>query len=138
MELIIYDIKGILPKTFIRWFQRRVKQELIRQLQPQKANFWNDYLNEQYDDFKIYPLKLSSDKLLRLGIDNIIFSYFQNQITFRIDNNILVPGLDRIKLVDICKLINYGNLSHEGYPLFSSVFTEMQSNFEQYVREYFL
>lgn len=138
MELVVYDQKHNLPKSFARWFLKRLKQELIRNMDVAKVKLWDDYLNSSYEEFKLYPVKLKADKIVQLGINNIVISVSPDHLTYRINSTVLVPGLDRIKVIDLCKIINYGTLSQEGYPLFTITFNQIQANFNQYIKEYIM
>lgn len=136
MELVIYDSEGVLSSHFSKWFLRIIKETLIQNIDKQKAKMWNEYLNSTTTFKSIYLKNIDAVSVLMIGINNIVLTRVQNKLIYHIDNNQYVPGLDRVKVIDICKLINYGTLSHPAYPLFTSVFTEMQQHFSEYVDVY--
>lgn len=136
MQLVLYDEANKLPKLFPQWLLRRIKTNLVHNMNTAKINLWNDVLNEQYKEFKLYPLSLKADRIIRLGIDHVIISSTDDTVIYHIDSNVFVPGLDRVKVSEICKLINYGTLSQEGFPLFTQTFNEVENNFTYYISEY--
>lgn len=136
MQLVLYDEANKLPKLFPQWLLRRIKTNLVHNMNIAKINLWNDVLNEQYKEFKLYPISLKADRIIRLGIDHVIISSTDDTVIYHIDSNVFVPGLDRVKVSEICKLINYGTLSQEGFPLFTQTFNEVENNFTYYISEY--
>jgi hypothetical protein len=47
-----------------------------------------------------------------------------------------MQGLDRVRIETLCRLINYGNSSVKGYPIFTDTFNQVALNIKLYVDEY--
>ena len=57
-------------------------------------------------------------------------------IIIEINPMIKVPYFDNIPLVDVCKLINYGNSELNPYPIFSQAFLETKKNLRNLYKIY--
>lgn len=136
MELIIKDSSKLLQGHFSTWLLDRIKESLIQNIDERKARNWDEYLNSENKFKSIYLKKLKAVDMLLIGINNIVLTTTQDKLVYHIDNNQYVPGLDRVKVLDMCKLINYGTLSHPAYPLFTTTFEEIKTHLEEYIDEY--
>ena len=81
------------------------------------ANYTN-YLSEKYGKF------VSAKLILILGIKSLIIGKTGNDYYIQINPNVFIPKLPA-KLIDICALINYGNLSISPYPIFDILFERL-------------
>lgn len=136
MQLNIIDKKNLLSDMFLVWIIRRLKEQMIAYIDENKLKSWDSYLNEQTSFKSIYLKKISAKDILLSGINNLIFNKSSSKISILIDPNQYLPGMDRIKIYDMCKMINYGTLSQKGYPLFTNIFKQVESTFGEYVDEY--
>jgi hypothetical protein len=136
VTLIIEYSNGVLDAHFARWLVNQVKQELVHQLNPSKLDKWDDYLNSG-ETFEVINVKrVSSREILLSGIRGIVYELSPYTLTIHIDRNQKVFGLNNVKLETVCKLINYGNTSISGYPLFSEVFSGVRDNIGTYIDRY--
>lgn len=136
MELFIQDKKELLTHNFNRWLLKRLKENLTIEINVDKLTLWDTYLND-CSQYKLrYNRKIYAKDILMLGISNLEYYMSSGTISFRINSSVFVPGLDRIKVCSVCRLINYGCLELQGYPIFTKVFKEVKSNFSKYVDEY--
>lgn len=99
----------------------------VRQLDP-----FDEYFNS--GDFK----KLSNDttvstrKVVLLSMTNLIHKRYETTTHIFINPNINYPGTD-MKLVDLCKIINFGNMSIDAYPIFTETFDHFSNNIKKYM-----
>mgnify|MGYP003296518528 CR=1 FL=1 len=136
MKLILSDEQNLLNEDFIEWIIFQLKLNFHAKLNPKKLEKWDEYLNTSDDIPRLYNIPLSSKKILTEGIDNLTYHTLPQKYVIQIDSNKLVFGLNLTKLESICKLINYGNSSMTGYPIFTELFSEIEENFSQYIDRY--
>lgn len=79
--------------------------------------------------------KLLVRDIIISGVRNIRPYYFPEYVEIKIDPNIKLPNQD-IYLADLCKLINYGNLSVKGCFIFSKQFLWYQKHIKQLREKY--
>jgi len=136
LRLTIQYKNGVLDVHFARWLVRQIKQELIQKVNPMKLQKWDDYLNSG-EAFEIINVnRVSSKDIVMNGIRNIVYELSPYTLTVCIDRNQKVFGFNNVKLETVCKLINYGNTSISGYPLFSEEFNEVSENIGTYIDRY--
>ena len=81
-----------------------------------------------------------------ISLKDLIISATQNLRIQKIDNlyyiidinpNVFVPNT-KIKLLDVCKLINYGNLTVKSYPIFTCAFNNIKNNYNAIYNSYLI
>ena len=75
---------------------------------------------------------ISSRKVIVLGMTNLIHKRYETTTHIFINPNINYPGTN-LRLVDLCKIINYGTLSIDAYPIFTETFDYIQRNIGKYI-----
>lgn len=108
------DIKSInLIKNIIR-------HNIVYNINDDSIQRWQEYINES---FKELGLKKSIDvnNVIAQSTKALIHRKFVNHTDFFINPLINVSG-SRIKLLDMCKLINYGNIEMPGTYLYTKAF----------------
>ena len=56
-------------------------------------------------------------EIIRLGLYYLIYYKTNNSYIIEIDNNSNIPN-STTKIISLCNLINYGNISLNAYPIF--------------------
>lgn len=79
---------------------------------------WEKYL------FQLYHKNISIDKILIQGVNNLEYKKIENNYEISINPNIICSEVPA-KLIDICALINYGNLEISPYPIFDIVMDKL-------------
>lgn len=95
-------------------------------------------------------INLDTSKLLFgtkfVSIKSLIISATQNLRIQKVNNsyyvidinpNVVVPNT-KLKLLDVCKLINYGNLLCKGYPIFTCAFNNIKNNYNAIYNSYLI
>lgn len=136
MRLQLQDEKSILSKAFIEWLIIEIQSELNLRVKKSKLKNWDNYLNNYFQLKNFTKNTYSTEYIIQLGIKNIIYKYDAKLIEIYINEHIYIPGLDRVKLNSICKLVNYGNQELAGYPIFSEVFNYIADNISDYVNDF--
>ena len=133
MKIKIHDPDHVIDSKFIRWLISQIKIKVAVQLKPDKLKRWDSYLNSVSAFTSIYKKKLLARDIILAGSVNLIFTEAEDAYEIFINPNINTPGLDRVKLITLCKLINFGNREQSSYPIFTEVFNEISDNIQEYV-----
>ena len=113
--------------------------DLISRIDPKKLEVWDIYLQSlpaYWDIYKKY--KKSAKDLLIFAAKNLIHSESDEEFNVYINDTIYSPFLDTIKLNSFCKLINFGDLTCKGYPIFTECFDYIAENIQDLVDTYLL
>lgn len=89
---------------------------------------WITYKNNK----RVIP---SAYEVLIAGIKNLRVLNCINHYIIEINPNEIAPKT-RAKLIDICNLINYGNLEMPAYPIFEDTFNEVLINLPNLYEKY--
>ena len=136
MKLHLEDPKNIIDRSFIEWVKEKIRDKIISDIDPKKLIAWDEFLNS-YPEYKsIYKKRISALDVITAGAMNLDYSSSASNIYIFINRNIFMPGLDRIKVESICKLINFGNQESSGYPIFTNTFEYFAKNISTYIDRY--
>ena len=136
MKLEISDPKDLLDRSFILWLKVKIRDKILVNINPKKLINWDKYLNENNVYKSIYKKKISARDIIVAGAMNLDFSKSESKFMIYINHNTFTPGLDRVKLETICKLINFGDLQNKGYPIFTDTFDYFAESIQDYVDRY--
>lgn len=116
-----------------------IEDVLTEMINPQKLIIWNNYFKDNNLGWITYKNKTvipTAYEIIFAGIKNLKVYKYPDHYVIKINPNKILPK-SSAKLNDICNLINYGNLSIKGYPIFSEGF-ELISKQVPYLYEAFL
>ena len=85
--------------------------------------------------FQVYQQDISVQSVILQAAQNLIVYKYSDQIIVTIDPNVLYNN-DSIRLIDLCKLLNYGNLENQGCHIFTDTFDYVVSHLENLYSEY--
>lgn len=136
MKLEIGDPKNLLDRSFITWFKTKIRNKLIATIEDKKLIVWDEFFNNNPVYISIYKKRISTRDIIIAGANNLDYIKSESNFIITINNNVFTPGLDRIKLQSICKLINFGNLDIKGYPIFTGTFDYFAESIQDYVDRY--
>ena len=128
---LIVDNKDI-NLHFIKFIKRKMLEHISLILNFKKLTPFDEYFKSEEFNKLSNNVRVSSKKVIVLGMTNLIHKRYETNTHIFINPNILFPGTD-IKLVDLCKIINYGNMSIEGYPIFTDTFEHFSKNINKYI-----
>lgn len=90
------------------------------------GNIGNLYINDkklikcqQYFDSK--KIDLDIVKIILIALNNLNINRTTRFVTIKIDEKKVIPNTS-LRIIDICKMINYGNFELQAYPLFTNIF----------------
>lgn len=136
MKLQIQDPENTLDRAFGFWLILRIQEYFNAQLDPRKLIQWDKFLNDYSDFVSIYSTKISSEKILQLGIHSLSVRKIPGMLEIYMLKNKLVPGLDRVSVDTACRLITFGNQSISGYPVLLTTFQHFVDDINYYVSLY--
>lgn len=138
MILTLTDKDNIVDTDFGNWLIDHIRTKLISSINSNKLITWNEFINNTDVLDRLYNSSYSAEAIIIYASKHLKCNSSNGKIIIGIDDNILVPGFDRLKLKTICKLINYGTTDIKGYPIFSDTFNYFKDNILDYVRMYYV
>lgn len=136
MKLQIQDPNNELDREFGFWLISKIKEYFNSQLDPKKLINWDKFFNESEEIVKLYKTRISSERILQLGINNLTVKKIPNSLEIFLLKNQFVPGLDRVSVDTACRLITFGNQSLSGYPVLLTTLQHFADNINYYVDLY--
>lgn len=129
MTLII-DNKNI-TKSFIPYLKKRILGYIVSILNFNKLIKYDEYFNST--DFKSdSKITISTKKIILISMSNLIHERYETTTHISINPNINYPGTN-FKIIDLCKVINFGTLSIDAYPIFTETFSHFSKNIKKYI-----
>jgi len=129
--ILVVDNKYI-NKGFILFLKRRILFRLVQSINIKKLSMYDEYFNDAFKDEEIDDVIISTKKVILLAGKNLCSDRFDTETHIYINPNINYPNTN-IKLIDLCKIINYGTLSIEPYPIFSDCFNHFHKGIKRYI-----
>ena len=118
LKKFIYSV--VIPRA-IRLFYSRLDRKRCEPFQL--------YLEEKYSK------KINLDHILSVSLKNLMVKKSGCEYIIHIDSNIKAPEIPA-KLIDICALINYGNLALNPYPIFDIVMDRLSEEIPSLYTQY--
>ena len=135
MNLIINNKNNKYEKDFFNWIIKLIQLKLIFNTNFKKLNYIENYINNNSLYKTIFKNYLSVKDIVMITANNYKYYSYNDDIIICIDSNISIYNTTA-KLIDVCKLINYGNLHIKGYPIFSQIIQEIKANLDEYYEQY--
>ncbi len=136
MRIEINNPNNVLDFDFGKWLCKRVSMLIRYKMNRQKLNMWSDYLTETKIFEPTYSDKIFADKFILQAANSLICNSFSSLLCIEINNKTYAEGLNQVKLIDVIKLITFGNQEKQGYSLIKDVFEEVAENINEYVNKY--
>ena len=120
---------------FISFLKRRMLGYIALHIDVDKIKLFNEYFNS--DAFKKSYGNIDVDALtiLKMSLANLKVLHYSTYATISIDDECLYPNTN-VRLTTLCKLMNYGNLSVDAYPIISDTFRHFSTHIKHYVNKY--
>lgn len=124
------DVHGNnLTQDFAKWMLDILKSNLNSNLDKKKLGNCIEHL------FSDIHTNLSIEVLWKKCLDALIYQIIDDTfIIIRFNPNLYI--VNNIKVETLVKLINFGDLEHKGYPIFTETFTSIASEISDYVTLY--
>jgi hypothetical protein len=130
---LVVENKDIVP-SFISYLKTRLLRHICLILDLSKLKPFDEYFQSLEFLEASNGVIISSKRLILLAMSNLQHKRYESTTHIFINPNITYPGTG-LKLVDLCKVINYGTLSIEGYPIFTETFNHFSRNIRKYVEK---
>ena len=125
MELII-ERTALIKDDFIAFLIAMIKSRLVS-FKVDESRF-----RKMFDS---YNQDISAENIIIQAAKNLKVYTFNYQYIIRIDESVLYNNKS-IRLIDLCKLLNYGNLEVEGCHIFTDTFNYIADNINNLFNEY--
>lgn len=137
MELHITDKEKLIDLHFGVWLRDKIRLRLVSSYTKYHFDNWNKWLNDSEDIKKLYNKKYSVLDIILFASKNIICNGVDGDLHIYFNNNIFVPGFDRLKLNTCIKTINFGTLDIKGCPIFTDTLDEFANNIDTYLSVFY-
>ncbi len=128
---LIVDNKYV-TMSFIKFLKRRMLGWVALNLNRKRLTIFDEYFKSSDFIRLSNNVTVSSRQVIIMSMTNLIHKRYDTVTHIFVNPNICYPGTN-IKLVDLCKIINFGNMSVEGYPIFTETFDHFHNNITKYV-----
>lgn len=128
--ILIVENKNI-TESFIPYLKKRIIGYIAIKMELKKLDKYDEYFNSNKFSTN-RDVTINSRKVIVLGISNLQHKRYETTTHIFINPNICYPGTD-YKVVDLCKIINFGTLSIDGYPIFTNTFEYFSKHIKHYV-----
>ncbi len=139
MNLIINNPDDLDLNEFCKLLIEKMQDRLKLIIDKRKLILINNYLNSKFNMNWIDNEErlISAYELLISASYNLRIRKTQKTYVIEIDPNSFIPN-SYAKFINIIKLINYGNLSFNGYPIYDTLMQYFADNLEDYYNDYIL
>lgn len=137
MKIIIDDVENKYTDKFLSYLKSKFFNVFYKKINYKKLEPFEIYINELPKYKSLMRNYISANEICISGLYNIMVLRYGQTIVLKINENIFLPNT-RIKLIELCKLINEGNLLLRPYPIFTEVFDEIKKDIEKYYASYAL
>lgn len=125
---IVVDNKYV-TKGFISFLKKRIQMHAHSIVNIPKLKIYDEY-------FKIiYNEEISSIRLFKISLSHLDYKIDDIITTIYIDPNIKYPGT-QIKIIDLCRIMNYGALNIPPYPIFTNISDYFTNNIKTYANKF--
>ena len=125
---IVVDNKYI-TKGFISFLIRRIQMYTYSILNISKLRIYDEYFKS------IYNVEISSIRVFKISTSNLKYKRNDTTTTIYINPDITYPGT-QIKIIDLCRIINYGALNIPPYPIFTDISNQFTNNIKTYASKF--
>lgn len=123
---------------FGQWLLEIIESTIKTSIDEKKLIPWNEYMNTDGVLEFVGRKSILAKEIILSGANNLKVIELPNKLIIGINKLAKVNGVQNLKLETACKLINYGNTSIKGYPIFSDTFQQITSNIDVYVELYLM
>jgi hypothetical protein len=134
MRLEIEYKDNTLNKDFGNWLIKIITSSIKSNLNEKKLGQLDKYIEDNFTH--LFKKPVTSKDIIYAGLKELVCDDDSSKLIIKISTNKFMQGLDRVRIETLCRLINYGNSSVKGYPIFTDTFNQVALNIKLYVDEY--
>ena len=101
-----------------------------------KISLWQDYINKNINLFSYSLDSINLQEVLDVAIDSICYKETEETFTVGINEKVHIKDV-YVSVLDICKLVNYGNMTMGGIYIFSDEFERIDKNLDKLEEMYY-
>ncbi len=134
MRLEIEYKDNTLDKDFGNWLIKIITSSIKSNLNEKKLGQLDKYIEDNFTH--LFKKPITSKDIIYAGLKELVCDDDSSKLIIKISTNKFMQGLDRVRIETLCRLINYGNSSVKGYPIFTDTFNQVALNIKLYVDKY--
>jgi hypothetical protein len=133
MQLLIRGNKDLVTSDFGEWLIPRMRSRIISRINKQRLSLW---------DKTLLDIMSCNSKVAENGFALLVVSSCTEKlVSFETSDGVVVtvdPELviNKLKLAQIAKTINFGTLTQKGYPLFTDCYEYFAKNIDTFFSMY--
>lgn len=137
MKIRIIDNNHKYTDEFLDFLIQKIRDKFTKDVKIEKLEPFEIYINELPRYKSIFKKYMPAYEICLMALYNIVVIKYDSSYVLKIDETQKIPQTN-IKIIEICKLINNGNIMLKAYPIFTDVFKYVQTHVENYYAEYVL
>lgn len=134
MKLEIEYKENTLNKDFGNWLISIITDSIKKELDEKKLINLDKYIEENFNH--LFKKPVTSKDIIFAGLKELVCDDDSSKLIIKISSHKFMQGLDRVRIETLCRLINFGNTSVKGYPIFTDTFTIIANDITIYVEKY--
>ena len=127
MKLVIDKTKYNFENEFYIWLLDYIKYMLKLKIDYRKLHKFQTLINKNKTILGPFKKYVSGKDVFITCVENIIVQETTNKLIYQIDPTAIYPGTF-IKISMLGRMINYGTLNSQAYPIFTDIFTQVKNN----------
>ena len=135
MEIRIVDKSGNYDELFFSFLKDKIREKFYDEVNVKKLLPFEIFINENPKYKSLFKKYISAYDICLTAFYNLKLIDYKPIYLLKIDEVIKLPNTN-IKLIELCKLIDNGNIGLKAYPIFTKVFKYVQEHVEEYYAEY--
>lgn len=120
---------------FLSFLKRRMLGYISMHINLDKVKAFDEYFESDAFKRSYGDTEVCSATIFKMSVTNLKIVHYPTYATISIDDKLMYPDTN-IRLIDLCKLMNYGNLSVDAYPIISDTFRHFSTHMKYYVNKY--
>lgn len=139
MNLIIENKHNLDADDFIVYLAKETGKWIIDNIDDRRAALWTKYLRDagfKWNKIGKKTVIPSALDIIKGSVYHLTYTKFEDKYVIEISNIAMIPQTP-YRYVELASLINYGNLSIPGYPLFDESFKYIEDNLGIYIKRYY-
>lgn len=126
MDKIRIENNKYISYPFVNYVKSELSKLIKSSINKSQTKNLDLYFSKLFEDKSV---KYNTRQLIEMGANNLVIVPFPQYYLIEINNNIKIPLTD-YKLIDVCKLINDGNVELKGISIFDNCILFMTNNID--------
>lgn len=135
MNLTIKTVYKDYDDNFYDWLIDKIQQFGVGIIQKNKLYEIDKYINEVSEFKSIFRKSFISYEILCAFFYNLKTTTYWDKVVIEVNPNAIMPS-SNVKIITLARLITYGTLNLQGYPLVLDVFDYFEENIDTFYEMY--